>query len=80
MIIKHIANLIKHRHNLWDTQLFSDGWREGYGMGKMDGQKMAYARLLKVIHNLDPIAYRMDVEKQMILDEIVKEMWGFYDK
>lgn len=73
MVIKYIINLIKNRHDLWHTQLFTEGWKEGFGMGKMKGQQMAYVRLVEIINNLEP----KGSNESAILDKIEKEMRGF---
>lgn len=72
MVIKYIIDLIKNRHDLWHTQLFTEGWREGFGMGKMKGQQIAYIRLIKTINDLDP----KGPNESAILDKIEKEMRG----
>ena len=72
MVIKYIIDLIKNRRDLWHTRLFTEGWKEGFGMGKMKGQQMAYIRLIEIINNLDPIVY----PKSAVVDKIEKEMRG----
>lgn len=73
MVTKYIIDLIKNRHDLWHTQLFTEGWREGFGMGKMKGQQMAYIRLIEIINDLNP----KEPNESAILDKIEKEMRGF---
>ena len=72
MVIKYIIDLIKNRHDLWHTQLFTEGWREGFSMGKMKGQQIAYIRLVEIINNLNP----KEPNESAILDKIEKEMRG----
>lgn len=72
MVIKYIIDLIKNRHDLWHTQLFTEGWREGFSMGEMKGQQMAYIRLIEIINDLDP----KEPNESAILDKIEKEMRG----
>lgn len=76
MVIKHIIDLIKNRHDLWHTQLFTEGWKEGFSMGEMKGQQIAYVRLIKTINDLDPIVYPKGPNESAILDKIEKEMRG----
>ena len=72
MVIKYIIDLIKNRRDLWHTQLFTEGWKEGFGMGKMKGQQIAYVRLVEIINNLET----KESNERAILDKIEKEMRG----